>query len=190
MRAPVHRGNTQRNRMKWMFILIAILLVVGTGAWILNIYGILQGPWSNIFGAISTILGLILGLLQWHSQSVSAMTPTSISPIQKAHVQLIDSSILNPPKNKATLIIYAGKHLRGTTINLSCGFDSLHLKIYAATNIVERRICGQTAFVGIFRSLEPGNYIAHDDSRKLMSKVTVISGCIAEIDWRHNKLST
>ncbi|HZO70854.1 MAG TPA: hypothetical protein VFB60_01550 [Ktedonobacteraceae bacterium] len=190
MKVLTRRGNAQHNRMKGMLILVAIFLVVGAGVWILNIYGILQGPWSNIFGVISTILGLILGLLRWYAQSVSVMTPAPISPIQKKHVQLIDGSTLNPPKNRATLIVYAGKHLRGTTINLSYGFDTLHLKTYAATNIVERRICGQTAFVGIFPSLEPGNYIAHDDSRKLMSKVTVISGHIAEIDWRHSKLST
>jgi hypothetical protein len=197
MRIQRHQGGTQRNRMKGLLILIAILLIVGTGAWLLNICGILQGPWSNIFGALSTILGLILGFLQWYSQSSSVIPSTSMTSTQRAldsehrvGTQLIVENILKPSKNRATLVVYTGKHLRGETINLSCGFETLHLKTYAATNIVERKIHGQTTFVGIFPSLEPGNYIVHDDSRKLLSKVTVTLGHITEIDWRHNKLLT
>src|SRR5260370_31014181 len=47
-----------------IFFLIALCFVVGgTVTWILNIVGVLPGPWSNISGALFTGIGISVALL-------------------------------------------------------------------------------------------------------------------------------
>jgi hypothetical protein len=46
------------------FFAVATLLVAsGTVVWILNIMGLIPGPWSSVFGAIFTSIGIIIALL-------------------------------------------------------------------------------------------------------------------------------
>jgi hypothetical protein len=47
------------------FVLIGalLLLIVGTIIWVLNILGIIPGPWSSVFGATFTGTGIIIAVL-------------------------------------------------------------------------------------------------------------------------------
>lgn len=47
------------------FVLIGalLLLVIGTIIWVLNIIGVIPGPWSSVFGAIFTGTGIIIAVL-------------------------------------------------------------------------------------------------------------------------------
>lgn len=51
-------------RQKSVFFLAISLIVAGTTIWILNILGVIPGPWSNVFSALSTSIGLMAALFQ------------------------------------------------------------------------------------------------------------------------------
>lgn len=79
------------------------------------------------------------------------------------------------------LIIYTRGELRGLEVALSpTGFESSRTH----TVIEERRTGGQTLFAGIFPHLPAGNYRIWTDDPTLPAAVTIVSGQVAEIDWR------
>src|SRR5262245_10800622 len=55
---PSHR------RLSISFLLALLIAFVGIVVWILNIVGVIPGPWSSIFGAIFTVSGVVLTLPQ------------------------------------------------------------------------------------------------------------------------------
>jgi hypothetical protein len=174
------------NKRSFTFLVIAITLLVGGAIlWILNIMNVIEGPWSSILGVIFTILGIVLGLLQWHVQLLSDASPSNThSPNQRKRYFQLEGFNLGVDKQKGALVIYADKNLRGATINLHCGFDRLNLHADSATNIVERKMDGRPVFVGVFPSLEPRNYTVYLNSQKRIAQTTIYSNHVSEIDWR------
>ena len=184
-RGQPHYGRL--NQKYFIFVTIAILIIAGGAIiWILNIEKVITGPWSSILGAIFTVLGAVLGLLQWYSQFTSeipAAPSTYIEPQQRYHAQPAEIDLC-VNESKGALVVYTKKDLRGTTINLTSGFDTISFQTHVATNVVERKIKNRRFFAGIFPSLEPGNYTVHINARQRVAKVTVLPGQVAEIDWR------
>ncbi len=186
-----HIQNQQYHRKQPIIIILAFFMIIGGASiWILNIIGVIRGPWSSIMVVIFTTLGVLLGFLQFYSQFVPGLSPllaalpaNLLRYLWKQHGQSQVLS-LDVSKNKGVLLVKTKKNLRGATIHLCRGFDLVNLKSYAASNVVERRLEGRTAFVAIFHSLEPGNYTVHVNSWKREAKVTIYAGHITEIDWR------
>lgn len=170
-----------------LIITVTLLIVGGTVVWILNVNT--RSPWSSMLGIVCTALGLFLGFLQWYVQAFPEIAcSTPISPtreIERWRLPQIGGVAEAATRNKGALIIYTRKQLRGTTINLSHGFDTEHSEACAATNVVERKIDDCTVFTGVFPLLEPGNYTVYTNTRQFLSKVTVSPGYITEIDWRY-----
>jgi hypothetical protein len=204
MRAQTHRkpDNNRHKRLHTTLIVVTVLLIIGGAVIVvLNTEKTISGPWSDILGPSSTALGLILSLFQIVPLNLLLQSPardgaSSRSPVTKpAGKQVIPgpeehhSHIIGMPtkirKGKGMLVVYARKNLRGETIDLSRGFDVGQFTTHVATNIVERNTSdGRTLYIGIFPELDPDNYIACISSKQKAARVTVLTGQIAEIDWR------
>ena len=163
------------------------IIAVGTIFWILNIEEVIKGSWSSVIAAVFTVLGVLLALLQWYTQLFPdhPVAPVSPLPYVQSHlVPQIEGLNLGIDEQKGALIVKASKHLRGATIHLCRGFDPGRLKTDAASNIIEREVNGHNMFVGIFPSLEPGNYSVHARSLEYIAKITVYAGQVTEVDWQ------
>lgn len=194
MRPPEHRR--QYNPKHLAFLVVAFLLI--TGIWILNILGSIPGPWSGIFGAFFTILGVLLGLIPLLASSDGRSVKKLLVEPMATHSQwnhhgLLEDVILGMNDQRGSLVVYVRPYLRGSTINLCAGFSRVDLKVDIASSVVARRINGRPfrwlgirriAFVAVFPSLEPGNYTVYTESREFIASVTVLAGLVTEIDWR------
>lgn len=165
---------------KYFSILVVglFLITLGAALWILNIEGLIKGPWSTILGVLFTIFGIMLAMLQWHGQMVStALTQNTDASGQDIHLRMEQQS--------GALIIYTKKQFRGVTIHLFRGFDMLSAHADLATTVVERKVKGHVAFVGIFPALEPGNYTVRiKNTGGRSAHVTIYAGQMADVDWR------
>jgi hypothetical protein len=197
MQSSPHRG--PQNPKSLAFLVVAILLIAGV--WILNILGSIPGSWSGIFGAIFTVLGVVLTMIPLLSSSSGKLpaqntdAPVIIySPLNHhGHLEGIIHDVNDP---RGALIVYVKRYLRGSTINLCSGFSSVDLRVDAASSVVARRIdshlpfllrwlgLGNVIFVAEFPTLEPGNYTVYNESREFIAKVTIYAGRVTEIDWR------
>src|SRR5579859_101568 len=185
--AQIHnrQRSPQRQQIKLAFVAI-LLILVGTVIWILS-RG--SGPWSSIVSITFPVLGPLVALLQWHSQSADEANTTGIIPSARKsslHIfpkQVVDNNA-SVSEERGALIVHGRRSLQGATVNLGRGFSTVNLKTHFASNVIEHDKNGLTVFTSVFPSLEPGNYTAHVNSGQLLAKVTIHPGQIAEIDWR------
>jgi hypothetical protein len=163
-----------------IFLIVVLFLVVaGAVIWILNVEGQIHGAWSNILGVIFTVLGIVFAMLQWHGQMIFAAVAPVTGEVAKQEVNLEENL------QTGVLVIYTKKQLRGTTIHLFHGFDSIGPYADLATNIVERKVNGKAIFIGTFPVLESGNYrILTKSVQNRAARTTVYAGRVTEIDWR------
>ncbi len=61
--SSLHQSDFPKRKIVAFFTIAATLIACGTIIWVLNIVGIIPGPWSNVFGAIFTGIGIIVALL-------------------------------------------------------------------------------------------------------------------------------
>ena len=183
MQEPQHRNRHFPKR--FLFLGIALLLLIsGVIVWILNITGLLMGPWSNILPVIFTALGAIIPLLQWFLPSpVEIGSEASLSPLVQQPLLSMQAH-LGVSKRKGALIVKAKKALRGTTIHLYRGFDRDDLHPDMASNIILRKIDGSLTCIAFFAALEPGNYTISVYGEEQKTNVTIQAGQVAEIDWQ------
>jgi hypothetical protein len=170
--------------------LVGIIALMSLSAliWILNSEGIVQGTWSTIFPVVFTVFGIILALLQWYTQaSPRSAAPSLLPPVPRNQTtnHKPDRGVdLGLNDGKGALIVYTNRCLRGTTINPASGFNMDSLRHQLAANVVQRNGQRHHLFVGVFPSLEPGNYTVHFKARQRVAKVIVPPGYAVEIDWR------
>lgn len=180
----------QQNKKHSIFLAIAILLaIVGIAVWVLNIVGIIAGPWSSIFGAFFTVLGAILALLQLLPRSfreapVRLADSSITTQQQKDHPIQLEGVILCADEQHGALVVYVKRYLRGSTINLSRGYNSVDLRIDGASSVVGRKKRGREVFVGVFPALESGIYTVYSESREFMAKTSIHAGQVTEMDWQ------
>lgn len=86
-------------------------------------------------------------------------------------------------KKSGALVIYCGKHFRGTSICLQyTDFWSDVQQIWA--NVVERVVNDKQEFIAVFPSLKPRQYQVIATGFKAPGNVTIFANNIAEVDWR------
>jgi len=57
-------------------------------------------------------------------------------------------------------------------------------KVDRASSIIGRKRKGSIIYIAVFSSLEPGDYTVHTDSQEFVTKVSILPGRVAEVDWR------
>ena len=191
------------------FALITFLFLLAAGViWILNIQGIIKGPWSSILAVVFIILGVAFTLFQWllpfspesfkssvtsyiqHSEKppiLNEENPTSMPHLTQADA--IDrvnirtqmqsiASALGVDENKGALVVYAAKRLLIDLYTTSQVPPSISLQT------VEKHIVnGHPLWGAFFRSLKPGDYVAYDQDHNHLERVTISAGKITEVDW-------
>ncbi len=171
---------------RWALISItAVLMLGGAIIWILSLDGIIQSTWAGLCGAVFTVLGAFLTLLQLIVQLTSAPAATSPAAALTQHHQAQRGG-LSPGTTRHTgaIAVFVKKQLAGSTIHLSREFDTIHLNPIAAANVSERSMDGRPLLVGFFPALEPGPYTVYIHLQGYISNVTVHAGQVAEVDWR------
>jgi hypothetical protein len=112
--------NNQKDRppkqILQMFVVgIIILMSLSALVWILNSEGIVQGAWSTIFNIVFIVFSVILGLLQWHTQtSAGPTTPSTLLSVlrYRATNNKPDWEIkLESGDDKVALIVYSDRYL-------------------------------------------------------------------------------
>lgn len=174
--------------MNCLLMIIAIMLIIfGSIIWILSIMFSMVS-WSSICGAFFTAIGSFMTLLQLYTHSTSNTVSTSTSPPLPADAQPPDSLareffLPRPRGQEGILVVYTGKALRGSSVDLCRSFRII-ASTYAAQNIVERKIGQRVYYIAVFRSLSPGRYTAHIYKYRLKARITIDPGQVTEIDWR------
>ena len=79
------------------------------------------------------------------------------------------------------LVIYTGRELRGVEVEITLMGDE---GSRTHTVVQEHRAGDRTLFAGVFPALPAGDYRISTDDPKLPAVVTIVSGQVAEIDWR------
>jgi len=185
--------NEMRKTQKRQALLLVIVLPIIGGAiiWILNIQGLVTGPWSSIFSVLFTVLGALVALLQWHQQSPTAIPLSphvqSLSRQGMPQVQLEDTH-LGVNRRKGALLVKVKKKLVGSTVDLCCGFDSPATCADVVSNVVVRRVHETPTSVALFPALSPGNYTVVIPATGQRTNVTIQAGQVAEIDWRVRRI--
>ncbi len=175
-----------RRRKRLLLTVLALVFLTGIATiWMFSAGGNLP----TVFGIVFTLLGILIAFFQWQlpvsveAQAGTAGVPTGESPPSSLHEQA-QGMVLGVSKHKGALVIKTRKELRGSTINLSFGFDRSSPKADLASSVVAQRWKGSTAYVAVFPSLEPGNYTVYTDAREGLTKCSVFPGRVEEIDWR------
>lgn len=182
---PQQDGRRRRFRLILTSLAIVVLMTIAV-IWIANPGSVL----ASMFGIGSALLGILIAVLQWHPQPRLAAVQVQAAAIPAMEHGLhsyeqIEGVTLDVTKRKGVLIVYTKRNLRGSTINLSFGFhNSGNLRADLVANIVARKRNGRTVYVAVFPSLEPGDYTVHTDTRELVTKVNILPGRVAEVDWR------
>jgi hypothetical protein len=144
---------------------------------------------SNVLGIVFTLLGVLIAFLQWQPQSrfeVQAQT-RGVSFDKQGGLcfyEQIEGMAPGISKIKGAIVVYTNKDLRGSTVNLSFGFHSSTPKVDVASSVIGRKRNRSTIYLTVFSSLEPGNYTIYTDSQEFVTRVSVLSGRVAEVDWR------
>ncbi len=188
MTTQVHDPQNHRQRPPIFVFIIVLMVIGGASLWILNIQGIVPGPWSSILGVIFTSLGVLLALFQWHflntSETSQASAPLPPALHQQRRHAKKESFHLDVNRRRGALIVKVRKNFLGVTVYLCRGFEDVGQKPDAASNVIERKIDGHYIFAAVFPFLEPGNYTVYLNSQEYVSKVTVYGNLIVEVDWR------
>src|SRR6266567_524534 len=185
VQVPGQQQYSRRRRKRLVFTGLAVMFLIGVAAiWIANIGSVLSG----VFGIVFTLLSMLIAFLQWHPQprleaqmQVGGMAASEQN--QQQFYEQIEGVALEVNKRKGALIVYTRKDLRGSTINLSFGFHDDNPKPDLASGILGRKRRGNTVYVAVFSSLEPGNYTVHTDSQQFMTKVSILPRRVEEVDW-------
>jgi hypothetical protein len=96
------------------------------------------------------------------------------------HVQAEDL-VLDIGEGVGALILYTGPELRGAEIEVSLK-DGDGKRVHTA--IHERRVQGRIVFAGVYPDLPEGDYVIWTDDPDKSTTFTVVSGQVAEVDWR------
>lgn len=174
MKAFLHTFSNEERRKRFILLLAFLIIAVGIVIGIMNIESILPGPWINILQILFTGIGLLLALFQLGLGSQAHM------PLQELKRNDID---LCTDKHRGALIIRAKKQDRGTSMTLHCGFDLNQQGPKAAATVSYQTINGRSLLIGVFPSVEPGNYTIISSSGS-SAQVTVYPEQVTEIDWR------
>lgn len=186
VQVPDQRLYSRRRRKRPVFISLAIVFLVGVAAiWVANLGSILSG----ILGIVFTLLSILISFLQWQPQArlEAQMHAGEISTSERSQqhfYEQIEGVTPEANKRKGALMVYTGKNLRGSTINLSFGFHNSNPKVDLASGVMARKRRGSTVYVAVFPSLDPADYTVHNDSYKSVSKVSIFPGRVEEVDWR------
>lgn len=185
-------SHEERPMQKRFVLLMVIILPMIGGAiiWILNIQGLITGPWSSIFSVVFTVLGALVAFLQWHQQALTSRPPESLfssMPRQRLPSVHLKETNLGVSRRKGALLVKVKGKFVGSTVNLCRGFDNPHSSVDVAASVVLRRINGSPTYVAIFTTLDPGNYTVSLHSPARRANVTIQADQIAEIDWRRAK---
>ncbi len=191
------------------FALITFLFLLAAGViWILNIQGIIKGPWSSILAVVFIILGVAFTLFQWllpfspesfkpsvmsyikHSENFPILNeenPTPMPPltqndsIDRENIRTQIQSIasaLGIDENKGALVVYTARRLLIDLYTTSQAPPSISMQT-AEKHIVN----GLPLWGAFFRSLKPGDYVAYDQDHNHLERVTIAAGKISEVDW-------
>ncbi len=195
------------SRLAFALMTFLFLLVAGV-IWILNIQGIIKGPWSSILAVVFIILGVAFTLFQWllpfspesfkssvtshvkHSEKLPILNeenPISMSPLTQTDA--IDrenicaevqsvASALGVDENKGALVVYTARRL---LIDL---YTTSQVPPSISVQTVEKHIVnGLPLWGAFFRSLKPGNYVAYDQDHNHLERVIISAGKITEVYW-------
>lgn len=92
-----------------------------------------------------------------------------------------ENVVLDIGDNIGALMIYTQPALRNREIEVSPkGEDTRRTH----TEVLERRVNGQTVFVAIFPELLAGHYTLWGNATRSAGEITIVGGEIAEVDWR------
>jgi len=191
------------------FALITFLFLLAAGViWILNIQGIIKGPWSSILAVVFIILGVAFTLFQWllpfspesfkssvtsyikHSEKppilneknpifMPPLTQTDAVDRENIHAEIQSiASALGVDENKGALVVYTARRL---LIDL---YTTSQVPPSISVQTVEKHIVnGLPLWGAFFRSLKPGDYVAYDQEHNHLERVTIAAGKITEVDW-------
>jgi hypothetical protein len=79
------------------------------------------------------------------------------------------------------LVLYTGPELAAQQIEVSLEGED-RARIHTAVH--ERRVMGRAVFAGVFPELREGRYRIWTDDPTRVAEVTIVSGSVAEVDWR------
>jgi hypothetical protein len=166
-------SSEKRKLRRQVFVALLLLLVmISTVAWILSITEVISNsPWSTIFSALFTILGVAVAAAQ--------LLPESSSSQNRSGIEGVPTRV---SKGKSYLVIFGKKEQCGETVYLSRGFEENDLKPIQASVFGSRRGANRKVYIGTFE-VDPGNYVVYTDSQALMTRVTLMPGRVTEIDW-------
>jgi hypothetical protein len=191
MRQRKHQRQGHYSKKRLIFTIIGVLLLVGgaTLLWILNLLGIVSGPWSSVLPVVFTVLGVVFTLLQLllpffesPKNSVdSNLVESGRERSKQPHIQ-VEGVDLGIDGQTGALIIYAKKSKLGESVDLYR--NHVRPLRHSTTNIVTYAVDNQTVFAAIFPYLEPGDYIACEVSGCCRTKITVLPDQISKIEWR------
>lgn len=57
------RSKSSKKKTVAFFVVAAVFVACGTAIWVLNIVGVMPGPWANVFSAVFTGIGILVALL-------------------------------------------------------------------------------------------------------------------------------
>lgn len=186
VQAQDQQQHSRRGRKRFVLVGITLLLLMGVAAiWIMNVGNVVSGILSIIF----TLLGITITLFQWqpHPQlepraPIRVIVPDELN--QQRFYEQIEGMTPEVNKHKGALIIYTRKDLRGSTINLSFGFNNNNPKADLASSVIGRKRRGNWIYVAVFSLLDPGNYTIHTDSQEFVTRISILAGRVEEVDWR------
>lgn len=186
VQVPVQQRYRRQRWSRLIFTGLTVVFLIGVAiVWIANLGSVLAGVLSIVF----TLLGILIACLTWRPQPRVTAPGLAIGVAageqgQRPLYEQIDGVALEVDRHKGALVVYTSKALRGATINLSFGFHNSHARVDLAASVVGRRRKGNTVYVAIFPSLEPGRYTLHTDAREAVTKVSIVPGRVEEVDWR------
>jgi hypothetical protein len=155
-----------------IFIILFLLIIIGAVGWVLSITNVIGNPpWSTIFSALFTVLGVVAAVLQFLPRPDSSRNRSAIEGIP-----------VRVNKGKSYLVIFGKREQCGETVYLSRGFENRNVTPIQASVFIGRKKGKRKVYVSTFE-VDPGNYMVYTDSQALMTKVTLIPQRVTEIDW-------
>lgn len=103
-------------------------------------------------------------------------------PEQKNDRIHTEYAVLDIGEDVGALIIYCRPELRRIQIDISPR-ERVWQRIH--TDVLERRANNRPVFAALFLSLAVGTYVIWGNSQEPIGEVTITSGQVAEINWRH-----
>jgi hypothetical protein len=92
-----------------------------------------------------------------------------------------DDMVLDIGDGVGALVLYTGPELAGQEVEVSPQGED-RTRVHTAVH--EREVMGRVVFAGVFPDLPEGQYRIWTDEPSRVAKVTIVSGRVAEVDWR------